>query len=188
VPGTEHVDQAQSQVAQPLTHEREAGLIALFAQAPAQQFLFSPAHLFAEARGVGSLEALPLLLNQGWRSLNDGLLGLAQALSWASAARAGRRVPEHLSTANALRGSGRRLVSARHFAQHLLVMVRVLFLCTGNYFRSRFAEQWFNHCVGTRQLHKSYQAGSAGLQVEASSGNVGPMAVEAIAALGACRT
>jgi len=63
-------------------------------------------------------------------------------------------------------------------------MVRVLFLCTGNYFRSRFAEQWFNHCVGTRQLQESYRAGSAGLQVEVSSGNVGPMAVEAIAALG----
>ena len=63
-------------------------------------------------------------------------------------------------------------------------MVRVLFLCTGNYFRSRFAEQWFNHCVGTRQLQKSYRAGSAGLQVEASSGNVGPLAVVAFAALG----
>ena len=49
---------------------------------------------------------------------------------------------------------------------------------------SRFAEQWFNLCVGTRQLQESYRAGSAGLQVEVSSGNVGPMAVEAIAALG----
>ena len=53
-------------------------------------FLFCPAHRFAEARGIGSLEALPLLLNQGWRRLNDGLLGLAQALSWASAARGGQ--------------------------------------------------------------------------------------------------
>lgn len=77
-------------------------MIALFAQAPAQllllttdalqeglPFLFCPAHRFAEARGIGSLEALPLLLNQGWRRLNDGLLGLAQALSWASAAPGG---------------------------------------------------------------------------------------------------
>ena len=32
-------------------------------------FLFCPAHRFAEARGIGSLEALPLLLNQGWRRL-----------------------------------------------------------------------------------------------------------------------
>lgn len=62
-------------------------------------------------------------------------------------------------------------------------MVRILILCTGNYFRSRFAEHWFNHCVERRQLRQSYRAVSAGLQVEACSGNVGPMAVEAIAAL-----
>ena len=26
---------------------------------------------------------------------------------------------------------------------------RILFLCSGNYFRSRFAEELFNHCCST---------------------------------------
>jgi len=62
-------------------------------------------------------------------------------------------------------------------------MVRVLFLCTDNYIRSRLAEQWFNHCAANRGLQGQLQARSAGLAVSASSGNIGPMASEAMAAL-----
>jgi cupin fold WbuC family metalloprotein len=59
----------------------------------------------------------------------------------------------------------------------------VLFLCTGNYFRSRFAEQWFNHRARQLGLDDQVQACSAGLGVRPDSGNVGPMAKEALAAL-----
>ncbi|MEM7011157.1 MAG: low molecular weight phosphatase family protein [Verrucomicrobiota bacterium] len=30
--------------------------------------------------------------------------------------------------------------------------MRVLFVCSGNYYRSRFAEEWFNHLATARQL------------------------------------
>jgi protein-tyrosine phosphatase len=63
------------------------------------------------------------------------------------------------------------------------MMQRVLFLCTGNYFRSRFSEEWFNYCVSSRNLQDRLEAKSAGLAVKPGNGNVGPMAIEAIAAL-----
>jgi len=63
------------------------------------------------------------------------------------------------------------------------MMQRVLFLCTGNYFRSRFSEEWFNYCVSSRNLQDRLEAKSAGLAVKLGNGNVGPMAIEAIAAL-----
>jgi len=62
-------------------------------------------------------------------------------------------------------------------------MYSVLFLCTGNYFRSRFAEYWFNRCIDLRSMQGQCISGSAGLNVSADNGNVGPMAAEAIAAL-----
>ena len=56
----------------------------------------------------------------------------------------------------------------------------VLFLCTGNYFRSRFSEALLRHlCLGNPEL----TVRSAGLQVDPASGNVGPMAKEALEAL-----
>ena len=57
----------------------------------------------------------------------------------------------------------------------------VLFLCTGNYYRSRFAEILFNSVAGKMGL--PWQASSRGLALERGVNNVGPMAAEAITAL-----
>jgi predicted translation initiation factor SUI1 len=57
----------------------------------------------------------------------------------------------------------------------------VLFLCTGNYYRSRFAEILFNSIAGKMGL--PWQASSRGLALERGTSNVGPMAVSAIRAL-----
>jgi protein-tyrosine phosphatase len=57
----------------------------------------------------------------------------------------------------------------------------VLFLCTGNYYRSRFAEVLFNAVAGKMGL--PWQASSRGLALERGVDNVGPMAVSAIKAL-----
>jgi protein-tyrosine phosphatase len=57
----------------------------------------------------------------------------------------------------------------------------VLFLCTGNYYRSRFSEIIFNHLAGKFGL--SWKASSRGLALERGARNVGPMAVDAIKAL-----
>jgi len=57
----------------------------------------------------------------------------------------------------------------------------LLFLCTGNYYRSRFAEILFNSVAGKMGL--SWRASSRGLALERGVNNVGPMAVEAITAL-----
>jgi predicted translation initiation factor SUI1 len=57
----------------------------------------------------------------------------------------------------------------------------VLFLCTGNYYRSRFAEALFNSVAGRMGL--PWRASSRGLALERGVNNVGPMAVEAITAL-----
>jgi protein-tyrosine phosphatase len=57
----------------------------------------------------------------------------------------------------------------------------VLFLCTGNYYRSRFAEILFNSVTGKMGL--PWRASSRGLALERGVNNIGPMAVEAIAAL-----
>jgi protein-tyrosine phosphatase len=42
-------------------------------------------------------------------------------------------------------------------------MREILFLCTGNYYRSRFAEAWFNHAAARRGL--AWRAFSRGLAV-----------------------
>jgi len=58
----------------------------------------------------------------------------------------------------------------------------VLFLCTGNYYRSRFAEAWFNHLAGGEGL--GWRATSAGLRIDAEQKtNVGPMSADAVTAL-----
>jgi predicted translation initiation factor SUI1 len=57
----------------------------------------------------------------------------------------------------------------------------VLFLCTGNYYRSRFAESLFNSVAGKTGL--SWRATSRGLALERGVDNVGPMAVSAVRAL-----
>ena len=57
----------------------------------------------------------------------------------------------------------------------------VLFLCTGNYYRSRFAEILFNSVAGKMGL--AWQASSRGLALERGINNVGPMAVSAVQAL-----
>lgn len=50
----------------------------------------------------------------------------------------------------------------------------VLFLCTGNYYRSRHAEAVFNHHAAAAGL--GWRAASRGLAVEFGVNNVGPLA------------
>jgi protein-tyrosine phosphatase len=57
----------------------------------------------------------------------------------------------------------------------------VLFLCTGNYYRSRFAEVLFN-TVAVR-MGLPWRASSRALALERGVGNVGPMAPSAVRAL-----
>ncbi len=57
----------------------------------------------------------------------------------------------------------------------------VLFLCTGNYYRSRFAEALFNSVAAKMGL--PWRASSRGLALELGVNNVGPMAVSAVKAL-----
>src|SRR5437763_11367244 len=57
----------------------------------------------------------------------------------------------------------------------------VLFLCTGNYYRSRFAEVLFNSVAGKMGL--PWRASARGLALERGVHNVGPMAVAAVKAL-----
>src|SRR5262247_3527710 len=57
----------------------------------------------------------------------------------------------------------------------------VLFLCTGNYYRSRFAEVLFNSVAGRMGL--AWRASSRGLALERGVNNVGPMAASAVKAL-----
>lgn len=49
----------------------------------------------------------------------------------------------------------------------------VLFLCTGNYYRSRYAEILFNHLARERRLH--WLAESRGLDLALGVNNVGPL-------------
>ena len=61
----------------------------------------------------------------------------------------------------------------------------VLFLCTGNYYRSRFAEAFFNHVAAGMGL--PWRASSRGLALELGVNNVGAISAAAarrLAALG----
>jgi len=57
----------------------------------------------------------------------------------------------------------------------------ILFLCTGNYYRSRFAEVLFNSVA--RKMGLGWSAASRGLALERGVNNHGPMAVSALRAL-----
>jgi protein-tyrosine phosphatase len=57
----------------------------------------------------------------------------------------------------------------------------MLFLCTGNYYRSRFAELLFNHLAKQRDL--DWQATSRGLALERGVNNVGPISQHTLAGL-----
>jgi protein-tyrosine phosphatase len=57
----------------------------------------------------------------------------------------------------------------------------VLFLCTGNYYRSRFAEELFNHQAERADL--DWIAQSRGLALERGAHNVGPISPFALHAL-----
>ena len=56
-------------------------------------------------------------------------------------------------------------------------MKRLLFLCTGNYYRSRFAEILFNSLASENKL--DWRADSRGLALNVVGLNVGPMAHDA---------
>jgi|SRR5580692_6483864 protein-tyrosine phosphatase len=58
---------------------------------------------------------------------------------------------------------------------------RVLFLCTGNYYRSRFAEELWNHME--RRVPSGWQATSRGLCIALGLGNVGPVSHHALRGL-----
>src|SRR5215467_9372486 len=58
---------------------------------------------------------------------------------------------------------------------------RLLFLCTGNYYRSRFAEILFNSVA--QRMGLPWKALSKGLALERGVNNVGPMEVSAVKAL-----
>lgn len=58
---------------------------------------------------------------------------------------------------------------------------RVLFLCSGNFYRSRFAEHLFNHLVAPTSL--PHRAESAGLMPDCRARNQGPISQAAVAAL-----
>lgn len=57
-------------------------------------------------------------------------------------------------------------------------MKTVLFLCTGNYYRSRYAEILFNSVAG--KLGLFWRASSRGLALERGVNNIGPMDMSAV--------
>jgi protein-tyrosine phosphatase len=59
----------------------------------------------------------------------------------------------------------------------------ILFLCSGNYYRSRFAESLFNSLAA--QMNLGWVADSRGLIVEGNSTNPGPMSIQALEGLAA---
>ncbi|MBK5962682.1 hypothetical protein CCR95_00830 [Thiocystis minor] len=61
-------------------------------------------------------------------------------------------------------------------------MNRILFLCTGNYYRSRFAEEYFNHQAV--QFALPWEADSRALRRDlAATGNLGPISAFAVSEL-----
>ena len=62
-----------------------------------------------------------------------------------------------------------------------LTMQTILFLCTGNYYLSRFAEHLFNYLARKRELN--WQADSRGLALERGANNVGAISHYAKTAL-----
>ena len=60
---------------------------------------------------------------------------------------------------------------------------KILFLCTGNYYRSRFAEHVFNHHAPAYQL--PWRAFSRGLAIEMLEEDAGPISQNTLTALAA---
>jgi protein-tyrosine phosphatase len=61
-------------------------------------------------------------------------------------------------------------------------MKKILFLCTGNYYRSRFAEEYFNHVASEKGLN--WEANSRGLSRNIPNpDNPGPISVHVLSAL-----
>jgi len=60
-------------------------------------------------------------------------------------------------------------------------MKTVLFLCTGNYYRSRYAEELFNH--GAVRIGLTWRAQSRGLAIERGLNNIGPLSQYALEGL-----
>lgn len=60
-------------------------------------------------------------------------------------------------------------------------MRKVLFLCSGNYYRSRFAEMLFNTIAAKRGI--AWRADSRGLACDRPNQNVGPLSVHAVQGL-----
>lgn len=58
---------------------------------------------------------------------------------------------------------------------------QILFLCTGNYYRSRFAECLFNHRA--KKIRLSWTAISRGIAIDLGVNNVGPISVHTVAGL-----
>ena len=59
---------------------------------------------------------------------------------------------------------------------------QVLFICTGNFYRSRFAEALFNYLAEARKL--SWRAFSRGMAIHWAEGYLSPIVVEGLAARG----
>jgi len=57
----------------------------------------------------------------------------------------------------------------------------IMFLCTGNYYRSRFAEELFNHLAAEAGLE--WRAVSRGIAIELGLHNVGPISTHALRGL-----
>jgi protein-tyrosine phosphatase len=60
--------------------------------------------------------------------------------------------------------------------------MNILFLCTGNYYRSRFAEEYFNHLARARSLPHRARSRGIGLNFERLK-NPGPISMDVIIAL-----
>lgn len=60
-------------------------------------------------------------------------------------------------------------------------MEQILFLCTGNYYRSRFAELFFNHLAEEKGLE--WRAISRALALERGIYNIGPISTYAVQGL-----
>jgi protein-tyrosine phosphatase len=67
--------------------------------------------------------------------------------------------------------------------QHEVSPCRLLFLCTGNYYRSRFAEVLFNRYADRAGLN--WEATSRGIATELGVHNVGPISTHTLEALAA---
>jgi len=52
-------------------------------------------------------------------------------------------------------------------------MNNILFICTGNYYRSRYAEMHFN--AQASQLNRGWRTTSRGLAIDFNDGNLGPI-------------